>query len=43
MNGDMVSLLLDEGVEEDETTAEGVFMFKTSFVDDKKAAWFNWW
>ena len=43
MNGDMISLLLDEGVEEEETTVEGVFMYKATFIENKKEGWFNWW
>lgn len=41
--GDMVSLLLDEGAEEEETTPEGVFMYKTTYIENKKDGWFNWW
>lgn len=43
MNGDMVSLLLDEGVEEEETSVEGVFVYTSSRVQEKKDGWFNWW
>ena len=43
MNGDMISMLLDEGAEEEETTVEGVFMYKAAFLETKKDGWFNWW
>jgi hypothetical protein len=42
MSGDMVALLLDESSEEENTTAEGVFMYRTSIVEhkDTKSYWF---
>ena len=43
VNGDMISLLLDEGVEEEETTVDGVFMYKATILENKKDSWFNWW
>jgi hypothetical protein len=43
MNGDMVSLLMDEGHDEDETTVEGVFVYRVTVVESAKKPPTGWW
>ena len=42
MNGDMVALLMDEGADEDETTVEGVFIYRVTVLENKKPATAGW-
>ena len=43
MNGDMVALLMDEGADEDETTVEGVFVYRVTLVENKKPPSAGFW
>ena len=43
MNGDMVALLMDEGADEDETTVEGVFVYRVTLVENKKPPGAGFW
>ena len=43
MNGDMVALLMDEGADEDETSVEGVFVYRVTLVENKKPPGAGFW
>ena len=43
MNGDMVALLMDEGADEDETSVEGVFVYRVTLVENKKPPGVGFW
>jgi hypothetical protein len=43
MNGDMVALLMDEGADEDETTVDGVFVYRVTLVENKKPPGAGFW
>jgi hypothetical protein len=43
MNGDMVALLMEEGVDEEETSVEGVFIYKVALVENKKPPGTGFW
>ena len=43
MNGDMVALRMDEGADEDETTVEGVFVYRVTLVENKKPPGAGFW
>ena len=43
MNGDMVALIMDEGADEEETSVEGVFMYKVTQVENVKPKGSGFW
>ena len=43
VNGDMVALLLDQGADEENTTAEGVFMYRSERIAyPEEKSWLSW-